>query len=122
IGIEPKVKVAVAGKKQRPSCVERQSRCRQLALPLVDMPDPGAPLQGLARPLRRLASSPATETEDVEQRVAHHSVAAVDPTSIFADAEQPRYVGCAITVYGNATVLVMQCRIDHERRLSRIEL
>src|SRR3954454_9040433 len=121
IGIEPKIEVAVAREKQWRPDVERQVRSRQLALPLMDMAYPGSPLERPARSLGRLGSGTAAEAEDFEQRVAHHAVATVDPASDLAGTEQPRHVGRAVAVDGDAAVLVVQRRIHHERRPCAVE-
>ena len=68
--------------------MQRQPGQRQFALPRMHMTDAGALEQDAARRLRRLRAGAAPHAQDVEQRIAHQTVAAVDAAGQLADAIQ----------------------------------
>ena len=109
------VEVRIARKQLRRLDVQWQAGEGQFALPRMHMADAGAiGDRGTCR-LRRLGAGMAPHAQDVEQRVAHQAVAAVDATGELADAMQPGDARGAVLVDRDAAVLVVQRRI-HEKR------
>jgi hypothetical protein len=66
---------------------------------------------GLRQP-GRLASGAAAKGQDVQQRIAHQPVAAMNAAGDFPGAQQAGHVGLAVAVDDHAAVLVVQGGVD----------
>ena len=114
-GVGPQVEIAVAREERRPLYVERQSRRRQLPLPLINMADPGAALAG--PPGLSAALAPARRPK---LKMSSSELPIIRLRPWMPPGSRRRRTGLdrgrAVPVDRNPAVLVVQRRIDHERR------